>query len=105
MILDVPLMAENDGRRRYSVSAVVVVDTPIDVAVERLVRHRGLDEADARTRISRQASREDRLKIADRVVDNGGDRTALDPQLDDLWDWIQRLPPTVPAAEAPPPTV
>lgn len=97
VVLDVPLMAENDGRRRYHVSAVIVVDTPIDIAVERLVRSRGLDEADARARISRQATREDRRKIADRVIDNGGDRDALAPEVEALWEWIRELPETLPA--------
>lgn len=97
VVLDVPLMAENDGRRRYHVSAVIVVDTPIDIAVERLVRSRGLDEADARARISRQATREDRRKIADRVIDNGGDRDALAPEVEALWEWICGLPETPPA--------
>jgi dephospho-CoA kinase len=75
---------------------VIVVDTPVDTAVERLVEFRGLTEVDARARISRQASREDRLKIADRVVDNGGDRDHLESQLGGLWDWIRGLPAAEP---------
>jgi len=96
VIVDVALMAENNGRKRFGVGAVIVVDTPIEVAVERLVRFRGLAEADARARMSRQASREDRLKIADRVVDNGGDLAHLESQLDDLWAWIRSQPPAGP---------
>ncbi len=103
VILDVPLMAENDGKSRYAVTAVIVVDTPVDVAVERLVRYRGFDEADARTRIGRQATREQRLAIADRVVDNGGSSAQLEAQIDDLWAWIHAVPEYVhplPAADA-----
>ena len=96
VIVDVALMAENNGRKRFGVGAVIVVDTPTEVAVERLVRFRGLAEADARARMSRQASREDRLKIADRVVDNGGDLAHLESQLDDLWAWIRSQPPAGP---------
>ena len=96
VIVDVALMAENNGRKRFGVGAVIVVDTPTEVAVERLVRFRGLAEADARARMSRQASREDRLKIADRVVDNGGDLAHLEAQLDDLWTWIRSQPPAGP---------
>ncbi len=92
VIVDVALMAENNGRKRFGVGSVIVVDTPVDTAVERLVAFRGLTEVDARARISRQASREDRLKIADRVVDNGGDREHLESQLGGLWDWIRSLP-------------
>lgn len=96
VIVDVALMAENNGRKRFGVGSVIVVDTPVETAVERLVAYRGLGEADARARISRQASREDRLKIADRVVDNGGDRAHLEAQLGDLWSWIRSLPPADP---------
>lgn len=96
VIVDVALMAENNGRKRFGVGSVIVVDTPVETAVHRLVAYRGLSEADARARMSRQASREDRLKIADRVVDNGGDRAALDAQLDGLWAWIRSLPPAPP---------
>lgn len=114
VVLDIPLLAEGEGRARYPVAGVIVVDTPVDVAVDRLVRHRGLTEEDARARMARQVSREDRLKIADRVVDNGGDRATLEAQIAGLWEWIHTLPPTSPgdattpvdvasAAEAPTP--
>jgi dephospho-CoA kinase len=95
----VPLLVEGG---RHTVQAIVVVDTPVDVAIDRLVRHRGMDEADARARIARQATRDERLAKADRVVDNGGDRDALDAQVDDLWAWLQTLPPVaVPSPPAP----
>ena len=93
VVLDVPLLVET-GRR--GLSAVIVVDTPPDVAVERLQRDRGMTEADARARMARQASREDRLAKADRVVDNGGDPADLHRQLDELWAWLHALPPAVP---------
>lgn len=96
VIVDVALMAENNGRKRFGVGSVIVVDTPTEVAVERLVKYRGLTEADARARMGRQATREDRLKIADRVVDNGGDLAHLEEQLDDLWAWIRSQPPAGP---------
>ena len=79
---------------RYKTGGVVVVDVPVEVAVERLVQFRGMTEADARARIGRQASREERLAAADRVIDNGGDRAALAAQVDELWAWILTLPPS-----------
>ncbi len=51
VVLDVPLLVESG---RYQVGAVVVVDVPVDVAVERLIMYRNFDEADARARIGRQ---------------------------------------------------
>jgi dephospho-CoA kinase len=56
------------------------------------VTHRGFDEADARARIARQSSREDRLKLATHVIDNSGDLDALVPQVDALWAELQALP-------------
>jgi dephospho-CoA kinase len=101
VVLDIPLLAEGEGRKRYPTSGIIVVDTPVEVAVERLVAFRGLDRADALARIGRQVSREDRVKIADRVVDNSGDRAHLDAQFEGLWDWIRSLGPTsLPAPEA-----
>lgn len=91
VVLDVPLLIENT---RYPVAAVAVVDLPIEIAVERLVGSRGMDEADARARIARQATREERLEKADRVIDNSGDREALLAQIGPLWEWMQSLPPT-----------
>jgi dephospho-CoA kinase len=80
-----------NGSRLYGMAARVVVDAPETVAIERLSR-RGLSEADARARIAKQPSREQRLEGADFVVDNGGDRERLERQLDGLWAWIATLP-------------
>ena len=91
VVLDIPLLL--DGDRKRNVAAVVVVDCPVEVAVDRLVRFRGMGEADARARIGRQVSREDRLAKADRVIDNGGEAPALEAQVDELWSWLQTLPP------------
>ncbi|MCU1392159.1 MAG: coaE [Ilumatobacteraceae bacterium] len=93
VVLDVPLMISNTT---YPVAGVAVVDLPIETAVQRLVEFRGMDEADARARIARQVTREERLAIADFVVDNAGDRASLEAQLDPLWAWMQALPATDP---------
>ena len=86
VVLDTPLMdVRPDGR---DVAAVVVVDVPIETAVERLVTSRGMDEADARARIAKQIGRDERLAKADRVIDNSGDVEALERQLEDLWTWL-----------------
>jgi len=71
--------------------AVVVVDCTIEVAIDRLVRLRGMAEPDARARIAAQPPREDRLALADYVVDNSGTYEELEQQVDALWGWIQSL--------------
>ena len=89
VILDVPLLVESG---RYRASGVIVVDTPPEVAVERLVRDRGMTAEDARARMARQASREERKAKADLVIDNSGPPDALDEAVDRAWSWISTLP-------------
>jgi dephospho-CoA kinase len=89
VVLDIPLLTENP---RAGLQGKIVVDVPVDVQVERLVHYRGFTESDARARIAQQASREDRLKDADFVVDNSGVVEDLDPQIDKLWTWLTSLP-------------
>ncbi|MEV7802374.1 dephospho-CoA kinase [Microbispora sp. NPDC088329] len=83
VVYDVPLLVENDLAALYDV--VIVVDTPDDVRLERLLRFRHMPEADARARIVAQASREDRLRIADIVISNEGSLDDLDAQVDKIW--------------------
>jgi dephospho-CoA kinase len=89
VILDIPLLTENP---REGLQGKIVVDVPVEVQVERLVKFRGFDEADARARISRQATREQRLLSADFVIDNSHDLESLIPQIDKVWDWLGSLP-------------
>jgi dephospho-CoA kinase len=90
VIADIPLLVEGVGA--MPMAGVIVVDTPPEIAVERLVEHRGFSEEDAWARVSSQASREERLARADRVVDNSGTPEQLDAQLDGLWAWMESLP-------------
>ena len=89
MIHDVPLLAELGLQSAYDL--VVVVDAPDDVRIQRLVA-RGLSEADARARIAAQASRAQRLAIADVVIDNSGDLTSLRAQVLKAWLMIAGRP-------------
>jgi dephospho-CoA kinase len=89
VVLDVPLLVESG---RYRASGVIVVDVPHDVAVARLARDRGMPEDDARARMARQVSREERVAKADFVIDNSGTPEALDEAVDRAWAWIATLP-------------
>ena len=89
VVLDIPLLTENP---REGLQGKIVVDVPLETQVERLVKYRGFDEADARARIARQATRELRLETADFVIDNSGHPDALDEQIERLWKWLQSLP-------------
>lgn len=89
VVLDIPLLTENP---REGLQGIIVVDVPVELQVARLVEFRGFDEADARARIARQATREARLATAGFVVDNSGSREELEPQIAELWVWLQALP-------------
>jgi dephospho-CoA kinase len=90
VVLDIPLLLDSDRRR--NVSAIVVVDCPVDVAVDRLVRYRGMTEDDARARVARQVDRDTRLAAATLVIDNAGDEASLARRIDEAWAWMQALP-------------
>lgn len=88
VVLDVPLIAESGRTDAYDL--IVVVDAPPRVQVDRLVRRRGMTREQARARMEAQASREQRLAIADIVVDNSGSLGELDRQVGDLWTELRR---------------
>jgi dephospho-CoA kinase len=87
VVLAIPLLTAAH-RETVKLHKVIVVDAPTDVALERLLEQRGFDRADAEARIRSQVSREERVKEADYVLDNSGDRSALDAQVDALWAWL-----------------
>jgi len=85
VVLDFPLLAENP---RDDLDATIVIDIDPEIAVERLVNSRGMDETDARNRIANQASREKRLAIATHVIDNSEGVDSLREQVADVWSTI-----------------
>ena len=88
VVHDVPLIAENGLAPGYDV--VVVVDTPPALQLDRLVRLRGMSDEQAQARMAAQATREQRLAIADFVIDNSGSLGELDRQVGDLWGELRR---------------
>jgi dephospho-CoA kinase len=88
VVHDVPLIAENNRGSGFDV--VVVVDAPPRVQIDRLVRRRGMTREQATARMAAQASRKQRLAIADIVIDNSGSLAELDRQVGDLWSELRR---------------
>ena len=70
VVHDIPLLAESG--RADTFDAVIVVDAPQDVQIERMVRDRGWSEAEARARIAAQADPDERRAIATHLIDNTG---------------------------------
>lgn len=82
VVHDIPLLVESGRGGEFD--AVVVVDVPDELRIERLLRDRGWTRADAESRIAAQATRDERLAIATHVVDNSGSREALRERVSDL---------------------
>ena len=102
LVLDIPLLVEGilaGGPPRYIVSGILVVDTPPEIAVQRLVEYRGFVEEDARARIKAQVSSEKRLELADFVIDSVVGMRDLYPQVASAIRWAETLPDTEPTPE------
>jgi dephospho-CoA kinase len=82
VVLDIPLLAESGFEGTVG---TIVVDLDPEVAIRRLVEHRGFSEDDARARIATQASREERLAKATWVLDNSGTPEDLLAAVKRLW--------------------
>jgi dephospho-CoA kinase len=88
IVHDVPLLAEN--RRAGDFDLVIVVDVPPELQLERLVSLRGMTPDQARARMAAQASREQRLMVADLVIDNSGTLADLDRRVAEIWADLTR---------------
>lgn len=89
VVLDVPLLLESPQARKRGYQTVIVVEAPRDVRLARL-EARGVDRADGEARMAAQVGDDERRKIATYVVDNSGDRSSLERQVDEIWADLQR---------------
>ncbi len=88
VVVDHPLLVESGTAASYP--TVIVVVAPEDVRVQRLVEHRGMDEADARARLATQVDDDTRRAVATHVIDNGGSLDDLAPQVDAIVADLRR---------------
>lgn len=78
----IPLLAEGGGRSAYPwLRRILVVDVPLEVQRTRLLRRDGIDAALAERMIAAQATRQQRLAIADDIIVNDGTLEDLDAQV------------------------
>jgi dephospho-CoA kinase len=81
-IAAIPLLAEGGGRSAYPwLSRILVVDVLPETQLQRLMQRDGIDAALAANMLAAQASRRERLAIADDVIVNDGPLDALDAQV------------------------
>jgi dephospho-CoA kinase len=91
VVHDVALLVENGLAGSYDV--VVVVATDPATQLDRLVRLRGMDPAQAQQRIAAQSSLEAKLAVATHVLRNDGPLDDLSAQVDRLWEQLTSADP------------
>lgn len=91
IVLDMAILVESQLGRLdppWGYRLVITVEAPVELRIARAV-DRGMDEADARRRVERQASQADRRAVADWVIVNDADEAALLGQVDECWTWLE----------------
>ena len=88
VVCDIPLLFEKHLADRFE--AIVLVDAPRPVRLERLVRERGLNEAEAMNMIAAQMPAELKRARADFVIDNTGTLEVLAARVDEVWQALLR---------------
>ncbi|MEV5003093.1 dephospho-CoA kinase [Nocardioides sp. LML1-1-1.1] len=84
VVHDIPLLVESGRASEFD--AVIVVEAPEDVQVERMVRDRGWTEEESRARIAAQASAEDRRAVATYLIVNTGTREDLRQRVTEVFE-------------------
>jgi dephospho-CoA kinase len=85
LVYEIPLLFETGGADRFD--TVITVEAAMDKRIERL-REKGLHPSEIQARIAAQATREERLSIADFVIENSGSKDELLRQVENIWDGL-----------------
>lgn len=83
VVHDIPLLVETGQADRFHL--LVVVHAPAAQRVARLVTGRSMTEDEARSRVAAQADDDERLAVADVVLDGTGTEDDLRARVDALW--------------------
>lgn len=85
LVYEIPLLFETGGADRFDI--VITVEAQMDKRIERL-REKGLHLSEIQARIAAQASGEERISIADYVIENSGSKDDLLRQVENIWDGL-----------------
>lgn len=80
----IPLLIETGQTTGFD--AIVVVDIPSEIQVQRTMARDGSSRDQAAARLAAQASRGERLSVATHVIDNSGDLDVLRAEADRVWE-------------------
>lgn len=83
VVHDIPLLAESG--RAETFDHVVVVDAPVELQIERMLRDRGWTRAEAEARIAAQVTREKRREIATHLIENAGSLQELRSRVERVY--------------------
>ena len=87
LVFVVPLLVES-GSWRHLIDLLVVVDCPKETQIKRVMQRSNLPEEEIERILAAQASREDRLKHADVVIENQGSLEELEAEVENLHQKI-----------------
>ena len=87
VVHDIPLLVETGQQEGFHI--LLVVDTPADLRIQRLVENRGLTLPQARQRVAVQATDSARREAADVIISGSGTEDELRAAVDALWARLQ----------------
>ena len=83
LVYEIPLLVETGAHQRFDV--VITVESEMENRVARL-RARGMHISEIEGRIAAQATREQRIEVADFLIENDGTEDELLRQVENIWD-------------------
>ena len=88
-VLEIPLLLET--QRHTDMDAVIVVDCDKELRMKRLIENRNMDPESIKRIFASQAPEQERLKIANYIIDNNGPPEALVDQVDGVHQQLIKL--------------
>jgi dephospho-CoA kinase len=83
LVYEIPLLVETGAQDRFDI--VVTVESDLENRIARL-RQRGMHISEIEGRIAAQATREQRVEVADFLIENDGSEDELLRQVENIWD-------------------
>ena len=85
LVYEIPLLFEKSAADRFDL--VITVEADMELRIARL-RAKGLHISEIQSRIAAQATREQRVGVADHVLENSGSEDDLLRQVENIWDGL-----------------
>ena len=83
LVYEIPLLVETKAHERFDV--VITVESEMENRIARL-RGRGMHISEIEGRVAAQATREQRIEVADFLIENDGSEDELLRQVENIWD-------------------